>query len=395
MFGSSMLDIAIGLVFTFLLISVFATVINELIVSLLALRGRFLLRGIKSLLNDSTAIGLARDIYEHGQIYGLYEGGFAPDKTVRNLPSYIPAKNFALALMDVVLKGQPDPDTGNQKAAVNAPIALAPPQLPVDGQLAIAPVNAQAAIVDQIILVSQDFRDAAAALARDPATAKVGKPLVAMIDMAGGDAAKLQQSIETWFNSAMDRVSGWYKAHTQWTLFWLGILLAVVMNADTIHIVRQLSSDQTLRQSIVAAAQTAKSPQSTAGQDVKVQIAGANDALKNIHNLGLPLGWTFTDEELCKEPQSTEKQPQESKPAPQCKALQATLKSPVPLVLQSQFSAAIQRIWDYPGMLIGWLLTAIAISLGAPFWFDALNKIMVIRSTVKPAEKSPLEASKS
>jgi hypothetical protein len=43
--------------------------------------------------------------------------------------------------------------------------------------------------------------------------------------------------------------------------------------------------------------------------------------------------------------------------------------------------------------LPGWLLTALAISLGAPFWFDLLNKIMVIRSTVKPHEKSPEEAS--
>ena len=44
-------------------------------------------------------------------------------------------------------------------------------------------------------------------------------------------------------------------------------------------------------------------------------------------------------------------------------------------------------------MVIGWFITAFAISLGAPFWFDILNKIMVIRSTVKPFEKSPPEGS--
>jgi hypothetical protein len=43
--------------------------------------------------------------------------------------------------------------------------------------------------------------------------------------------------------------------------------------------------------------------------------------------------------------------------------------------------------------LLGWLLTAGAISLGAPFWFDLLNKFMVIRSTVKPHEKSLEEGS--
>jgi hypothetical protein len=43
---------------------------------------------------------------------------------------------------------------------------------------------------------------------------------------------------------------------------------------------------------------------------------------------------------------------------------------------------------------IGWLITAAAISLGAPFWFDTLNRFMVVRSTVKPKEKSPEEGSK-
>jgi hypothetical protein len=43
--------------------------------------------------------------------------------------------------------------------------------------------------------------------------------------------------------------------------------------------------------------------------------------------------------------------------------------------------------------LVGWFITALAATLGAPFWFDVLNKVMVIRSTVKPKEKSPDEAS--
>jgi hypothetical protein len=44
--------------------------------------------------------------------------------------------------------------------------------------------------------------------------------------------------------------------------------------------------------------------------------------------------------------------------------------------------------------LLGWLLTAIAMILGAPFWFDTLNQFMVIRSTIKPREKSDVEGSK-
>jgi hypothetical protein len=52
------------------------------------------------------------------------------------------------------------------------------------------------------------------------------------------------------------------------------------------------------------------------------------------------------------------------------------------------------EVWNHLfGPLFGWLLTALAATMGAPFWFDLLNKVMVIRSTVKPHEKSPEEAS--
>jgi len=49
---------------------------------------------------------------------------------------------------------------------------------------------------------------------------------------------------------------------------------------------------------------------------------------------------------------------------------------------------------DLGAPVLGWLLTAVAAMLGAPFWFDVLNQIMVIRSTVKPHEKSGEEASR-
>ncbi len=45
-------------------------------------------------------------------------------------------------------------------------------------------------------------------------------------------------------------------------------------------------------------------------------------------------------------------------------------------------------IW-YLTKIFGLLLTAGAASLGAPFWFDVLNKIITIRSAGKAPEESP------
>ncbi len=328
MFGSSVLDIAIGAVFLFLLLSVFATAINEIVFSFLNMRGRELLRGIATLLSDAQKTGLVTKIYNHGQIFGLFEGDFDPSRRSK-LPSYIPSKNFALALLDTVAH----------------PFAE---QLLMTQQGAATQAGAPTGIAQDAIVLTQAFKDAAEKMASDPATEKVGKPLVSMITMSGGDAVKLQKSVEDWYNSGMDRVSGWYKYKTQWMLFAIGLVMAVAINADTIHIVKQLSQDSTLRASIVAAAESAKEPQVNQGKSTQDRIDAARNSLSNINTLGVPLGWHQGD-------------------------------------------------WDAdhaPNLILGWLLTAIAISLGAPFWFDILNKIMVIRSTVKPREKSHDESSK-
>jgi hypothetical protein len=236
-------------------------------------------------------------------------------------------------------------------SATNAPLTAtssgaAPPQ-----------PGASPAILAQEEAMFKSLWVAAHRLATDPKTEKVGKPLIAMLDAAGNDAAALKKSIEDWYNSAMDRVSGWYKYRTQWLLFWIGLALAVSLNANTVSIVQQLSKDSALRQSVVAAAGAAKQAETVTG--AADQIKAAQTQVDAIDNLGIPLGWTHT----------------------------AALwdfddKKPDGRLLQKLT------------LLLGWLLTAFAVSLGAPFWFDLLNKIMVVRSTVKPREKSQDEASK-
>jgi hypothetical protein len=432
-----MLDIAIGVVFVFLLLSVFATAVNEIILSSLNLRGKFLLRGIQTLLNEeplpttllqtlvrwiapvrskawaavadakmleakavaaapvilpaSTSkairhlvfgaapsaaaetpapavppvapaaiaprppITLLSSIYNHGQICGLYKGPFSlanVELVKKFLPSYIPARNFSIALLDSVEDAAAEVRT--------LPNYVTPTQLKLPAAAAGA------------IAISQELVDAAQTLAAYPPTDKVGKPLLSMIVMTGNDLNKLRQSVEQWYNSGMDRVSGWYKHRTQWVLCAIGLTIAVVLNASTIDIVRQLSKDPTLRQSIVAAAQNAKPPQdATAGLPIDQQITAARSSFAGITEIGVPFGW----------PQGTPR-------------LTAVVHHPFtrcvwrPFFLSVFSGASVER-------LIGWIFTAIAVSLGAPFWFDALNKIMVVRSTVKPQEKSLDEKSKS
>ena len=125
MFGSWVLEVAIGLIFVFFLFSTVCAAVREGIESWTKTRAAYLERGIRELLNDVEAKGLARTFYEHPLIFSLYGGDYVPGKPGdkpatlahgKTLPSYIPAKNFASALIDIAARG-PCPTSPRQRRA--------------------------------------------------------------------------------------------------------------------------------------------------------------------------------------------------------------------------------------------------------------------------------------
>ena len=397
MFGSGILDIVIGLVFVYLLLSLIASTLNELILAQLNMRGKYLLRGLKELLNDQGAAQLVKHLYEHGLVYGLFQGPFDPDKP-SNLPSYIPARSFALAILDLIPRvvpseeelkrdlpsGPPNPSpTNKETSAARVQIGSSKQEIKKSGALCSTGMpGIQTGPQSDTTELLKPFRDAVSQLA----DAKVREPLIAMIDAANNDATTLRRNLEEWYNSAMDRVSGWYKFRIQRILFCIGIILATLINADTLVIVRHLSNDATLRQSLVAeASEVAKQSLDSKRESVKAQTA-------RIAGLSLPLGWVH---------RGAERLASESERAAQEEGLlQADREKRVLPVLDSLRWHSLSTysgnwLWIATFHIGGWLLTALAISLGAPFWFDLLNRFIVVRSTVKPKEKSPEEKSKS
>lgn len=314
MFNSTTIDVAIGLVFVFLLLSLTASAAKELLEALAKRRAKDLKRGINELLGTGSD-AFVEALYKHGLINSLFQGGYDSNKPGK-LPSYIPSKNFALALMDLrnQIIARDKTKDGNQIIAEDETI---PP--------GILPLH-----------VRQAFR--------------------AFETTAGQDAAKLQQQVEEWYNSSMDRVSGWYKRRSQWWVFGIGLVISIAVNADCIVIAKRLSTDASLRQAVIRAAEQEvkdnPAPQAAAptkGDTVEQSVGKIKVHLSELDGVGLPVGWHNDQQKT----------------------------------LAGVFA-------HFPG----WFLTALAVSLGAPFWFDMLNKIMVVRSTVKPHEKSKEEGSK-
>lgn len=331
MFGSAIIDVAIGLILIFLLLSLVCSAIREAIAGVSGSRAKTLARGVRELLRNDPV--LVRAFYEHPQIWSLYQGEyddavvkrhrFLPFYTTK-LPSYIPARSFAMALLDMAARGR------------NA-------QSPLQASAEANMLTVQA-VRQNIGNLGNPF---------------VQRIVLTAVDNAQGDIDKAALNIQAWFDAGMDRVSGWYKRRTQAVLFVIGTALTIFMDVDTVRITRQLYKDPARREAAVAMAGgiTQENRQGQPAQPDSLNVA--RQAYARLDSLGLPVAW--------------------------------------PNIKVTGFwpdSGQWKPIFNHAGRsFFGWLLTAFAISLGAPFWFDSLNKIMVIRSTVKPHEKSPEEGS--
>ena len=104
MFNSTVLEVAIGLVFCYSSVAMIASSVYEGISSLLKLRAGSLLDGIKAMLNDDAFAGLAKDLYNHALIDPRDSGKAATEKELNFKPSYIDPRHFAVALIESVQK---------------------------------------------------------------------------------------------------------------------------------------------------------------------------------------------------------------------------------------------------------------------------------------------------
>jgi hypothetical protein len=177
----------------------------------------------------------------------------------------------------------------------------------------------------------------------DP-TGDGARALEAQLSVLLGDPAvtelkHFRAAAEEWFDDAMDRVSGWYKRWSQRIACIFAVVVAIGLNVSAIGIAERLANEPTVRAAVVSRAQASAGEEQG---DAKAAGTKAEEAVKQLDALELPLLW--------------------------------------PDGFMHGVDAAT---------VIGWLITAIAISLGAPFWFDALGKLARLRTTGKKPEPEP------
>jgi hypothetical protein len=354
------LDIAAGLVLMYLVLSLLCTNVNEFIAGIFRLRANTLQAAMQQLIDDpnlktlfdnhglidgakvaasggakqrtaataATAAAAAASVVPPSIIAMLnpveaalpkVQGALSHwwNNTSPSYPSYLSGRNVALALIGSLDPAKPVLDMDGVKAAVGA-------------------------------LPDSNIRDT----------------LLASIVEADGKIEKFRDSVATWFDGSMDRLSGAYKRNLQMISLIVGLLIASAFNADTLKVGNALWHDRSLAQAIAQSAPTFVKAH-CATQDCQNQeasaatIQSAVDSFNGLENnlRAFAIGWTTSDPVFS------------CKPAPADQMLDCH---------------QIAWLWKIAGLLV----TAIALSLGAPFWFDLLQKIMNFRATGAEPKKS-------
>ncbi|MGB7441869.1 MAG: hypothetical protein WA919_12430 [Coleofasciculaceae cyanobacterium] len=317
----AVLDVAIGLLLIYLVLGLLASEIQELIATVLEWRAKHLRESIVNLLQGE----LTEELYKTPLLKSLNQKRSQQAKSVG--PSYIPSEVFSTALLEI-LKDKSLID--KYKFDVGALETL---------EEFIGNVeNSQ---------LSEELKYNLTALARKAKSkAQNTKEQV----------QQLEREIANWFDSSMARVSGVYTRNAKGVALLIGLVIALAANADTVYIVKSLANEQTIRSTVTQVADQIVAPNSEAlsclnAAENKEQALKCTTDIRDEVNLilndisPLPIGWNLSEP------------------------------------FKKQFG--IFNFQSLGEALIGWILSGVAIAMGAPFWFEILSKVINVRNAGK------------
>ena len=367
MLNSVVFDVVIGLVFIYLLYSLLATTIQEIIASHFAFRSKILERAIFRMLEDDNKFksrfksffylfkktgnggepkSVSSGFYKHPLIKFL--GDNKPDSK----PAYITKETFSKVMVDLLRGDQVNPGDD-----VSTLIQKALDEKKINWGVANIPEQT-------LSYIKSIWAD------------------------SEGNIEIFKKLLESWFAETMERATGWYKKHTQMILLLNGLVIAIVFNVDTIKMINKLEKDPKLREQIVMQADAFAKVHPDLDKQLLQQKTDNEKFMSQ-----------YTKEELKSNDSLQNKIQEDSLNLAKYKDIQArrdTLLQRADLIMKRDISnvnyalgigwkTAVCKPFDLKCFIMsftGWFITALALSLGAPFWFDLLNKFMKLRNSV-------------
>ena len=397
--SSPIIDLALGLAFVFGVTAALSSALTELIARFLGLRGAYLLSGLRELLDSGTATtDLKNAVADYDSMKNMASGttrgrptsatgallggpilssqGMAGQITDRSLMLRPPRRPDRPARLMAAPAGKkvtipPDGDGATQPDGPDASRAAEDTRRRRPGLLSqrrslpsyISATSFAEAVIDMLVPTGTGpatMDGIEASLGRLPGDLPFRKSLQALVNNADGDVSRFRAATEGWYDEHMARVSGWYKRRVAKITLVVGAILVLMLNINTLTIGRTLYGDSTVNTAVssVAAKVTNcknQSDPSSCLADLQAEVSAATTA-------GLPIGWgTVRD---CTAPHA------------RCNWLDQ----------RGIFSRHGGSGWQLLLVIVGFLVTIIALVPGARFWFDLLSKLGSLRASgPKPA----------
>jgi len=353
------LDIFIGLVLIYFLYALLISIITEMCSTWIGMRARMLRQGIDNLLNDKhPGLDNRKDfltwikdafLVEAKEFRYTQAGRFFQEPTIKYLakvgenktysnrytkPSYISKENFTNTILNML--GQKNPGINEWEKI--------------------------------------KFAIEHNTLALEPDTLKM---FSGWLLRSNDSYQQFIANIGRTYTDMMDRVNGWYKRKISLFIFWFGFLICMIMNVDSIEIVKILADDPAKRQEMVKLAIATIEAEDKfindtgANRSIVVSDTAQYQKLKERYDttmssiaksqLLMANGWVYPTDSAFVEKEN--------------KTWQKTK------FILSQSLPWKMKFW-------GLVITALALSLGAQFWFDLLKKLVALRGAgVKPEER--------
>lgn len=498
MTGNIALDVAIGLVFVFLLYSLLASIIAEMIASFFGLRARTLHKGIVRMLEEEKEGFFKRkwplvlngirdainDFHESLNRFFYSENYFATEKfydypLVKYLgrdkhfskPSYISGQTFSKVLIDLLKKGQKGSEIEKIQEGIRSlneeknNILKHKEELRNELDVTVIKTligkirannnkihggtaktdNVFEKIEKKLISKSSNLKKIKEKVGKKYKGSFISGDSLTLVESflndANNDIEKFKILLENWFDTTMQRTASWYKRKNQFILMLIGFAIAVFFNVSTIEIANKLSKDDDAREKMVQLAMASvkensgNSADKSSKESDSLYLLKAKERLnEDINKANNILGFSLPDS---LEATKIVERPLDLAKLARLKSIKLTLKSkPKQRLIDSIYSVefpnaylaehaasfytatkkiAWWKFWKSNDQTIkkqkkhyvykaksdyfwnqfwGYLLTALAISLGATFWFDLLNKLIKLRSSVQQSQPSPSENTK-
>jgi hypothetical protein len=393
---SPVIEVAIGLVLAFALVAGLSSVITELVARFLGLRARFLLLGLRELLDaeDVATVELQRaeQAFESFPAPPPAPGSDAGSSPTATGPAddqgAAPSPGNRSSVTEALLGAPIIRSQGMSGSVTSRPVTI---EKPAGTRPRLAKVRVgssrwllgnplrrlpsyipartfSAALFDLVLPDASGRTDLDLIRQRIDAIhgfESLTGPLRSLLKASGESVDQFRAAVEDWYDDHMDRVSGWYKRHVaKWSLA-VGALLVVALNVNSIGIARTLYADEDVRTAVAAVASGSTRCEGLAGAELTGCLDSLADQLAEARKAGLPVGWAVVSHCL---PEGT------------CQSFWE----------RYGILARGAGWWDWHPLtvLLGWLLTIVALVPGARFWFDALGRLGSLRTTgPKPAAR--------